>query len=299
MKKILITGCAGMVGYATYNYLKKKNYEILATDIDLNEEWLKSLDIRDNERINILLEEFKPDVIIHLAALTNLEYCELNKKEAYDVNYLGTKNIALACKKLDIPMVHISTAGVFDGEKENYLEEDLPNPINVYGKTKLYGEMYVENSLEKYFIIRPGWMFGSGKKDKKFVSYIMSQLKEGKRNFKVVDDKFGTPTYTKDLIKNIELLINTKNFGKYHMVCLEETNRYEIAEFILEVLKIKNYSIEKVNSEFFKNEFFVQRANSERLINKNLNLKKMNIMRPWKEAMKEYILEDWNHLKEN
>jgi len=296
MNRIFITGCGGMVGYAAYNYLTQKGYEVLATDIDLNEDWLKNLDIRDYDNCLKMISQFKPEIVLHLAALTSLEYCEVHKKEAYDVNYIGTKNIALICKKFDIPMVHISTAGVFDGEKDKYVEEDLPNPINVYGKTKLYGEMFVENILEKYYIIRPGWMFGSGKKDKKFVSYMISQIKEGRKSFKVVNDTFGTPTYTKDLIKNIEHLFNTKHYGKYHMVCKGETNRYEIAKHILSVINVKDAVIDPVDSDFFKKDFFVTRATSERLINKNLDLNGINLMRTWQEAMTEYLMEDWSHL---
>jgi len=293
IKKILITGCGGMLGSSVYPYLKEKEYEVLATDIDLNEPWLSKLDVRDFSGAEKVVKEFGPDIILHLAALTSLEYCEDHPEETYETNFLGTLNIAKITKRLDIPLVYISTAGVFDGKKDKYTEEDYPNPINVYGKSKFYAEIAVENLLSKYFITRAGWMVGGGKKDHKFVSYIVSQAKEGNKKFHVVNDKFGTPTYTKDFAKNLDALFNTNLYGKYHMVCEGEANRVDIARFILETLGLKDYDMEEVSSAFFQEQFPVARARSETLINVNLKSKNLNRMRNWKEAIKEYLESDW------
>ena len=181
IKRIFVTGCGGMVGSSLYPCLKEKGYEAKITDKDVNEDWIEFLDVRNFEEVRRQISEFKPDAVIHLAALTSLEYAEKNLEDAWNTNYLATKNIAEISKELDIPMVYISTAGIFDGMQNEYNEESLPNPINVYGKTKLYGDLAVRHILKKYFIIRPGWMFGGGKKDKKFVSYMMKQIKEGKK----------------------------------------------------------------------------------------------------------------------
>lgn len=298
IKKILITGCGGMLGSSVYPYLKSKGYEVMATDIDLDEDWLSQLDVRNLDEATEVALKFKPDIILHLAALTNLEYCENNKEDAHKTNYLGTRNMALISKKLNIPMVYISTAGVFDGKAERYSEEDFPNPINVYGKTKLYAEIAVQNLLEKYFIVRAGWMVGGGKKDKKFVSYMLSQIKEGRQKFKVVNDTYGTITYTLDFAKNLEKLFNTKHYGLYHMACHGDTTRHEMMKHILTLLGKDPNAIEPVSSEFFKKDFPVQRATSERMVNKNLQSKNMDNMGHWRDSLKHYIENEWAELYE-
>lgn len=291
-KKILVTGCGGMLGSAIYPFFTSKGHDVLATDIDLNENWLKHLDVRDYMQAREISKNFQPEMIIHLAALTNLEECENDLKKSHETNFIGTRNIAEICRERRIPLVYVSTAGVFDGKKEVYTEKDIPNPINVYGKTKFYGEIVVENLLEKYFIVRAGWMVGGGKKDKKFVSYIVSQAKSGNRIFNVVNDKFGVPTYTKDFSNNLEILTNTDFYGLYHMACSGNASRIEIAEHILKTLGINDYKINPVSSDFFKKDFPVPRAASERMINQNLNRKEINYMREWKVCLSEYLKRD-------
>lgn len=293
MKKVFVTGCGGMVGSSLFKVFTEQGYTILATDKDVNEPWLQFLDVRDHGKAYQMIRDFKPDAVIHLAALTSLEYCEKNKEESWDVNYLATRNIAEICHNLNIPLVHISTAGIFDGEKEIYFEEDTPNPINVYGKTKLYGEIAVRNISRKSFIIRPGWMFGGGKKDKKFVSYIINQVIGGNKIFNVVNDKFGTPTYTYDLSRTIEKLINTEHYGVYHVACRGKTNRIEMAKHIIRLLGVDGAKINEVDSSFFKQDFSVPRASSERMVNKNLQEKGLDLMRPWEEAIEHYITTVW------
>ncbi len=298
IKKILITGCGGMLGSPVYPYLKSKGYDVMATDIDLDENWLSHLDVRNLDEATQVATKFKPDIILHLAALTNLEYCENNKEDAHKTNYLGTRNMAIISKKLNIPMVYISTAGVFDGKDERYSEEDFPNPINVYGKTKLYAEIAVQNLLEKYFVVRAGWMVGGGKKDKKFVSYMLSQIKEGRQKFKVVNDTYGTITYTLDFAKNLEKLFNTKHYGLYHMACHGDTTRHEMMKHILTLLEKDTNAIEPVSSEFFKKDFPVQRATSERMVNKKLQSINLDNMGHWKDSLKHYIENEWTELYE-
>ena len=296
IRRILVTGCGGMLGSSVYKHLSAKGYELLATDIDLDEDWLSYLDVREFENAYKIASSFKPDIILHLAALTNLEYCESNPKEAYKTNYLGTKNMAAICKAMEIPLVYISTAGVFDGNSERYSEEDFPNPINVYGKTKLYAEIAVQHLLEKYFIVRAGWMVGGGKKDKKFVSYMLSQIKDGNSKFKVVNDKVGTITYTLDFAKNLEKLFNTKYYGLYHMACHGDTSRYQMMEHMLILLNKDPKSIEPVSSDFFKKDFPVTRANCERMVNNNLKSKNLDFMGNWKDSLQHYLRNEWPDL---
>jgi len=290
MKKIYISGCGGMLGSSAFKNLSKK-YSLLCSDKKPNEEWLSYLDFSDYKKYSSEVEKFNPEILIHLGALTDLEYCEKNKTEAYINNILSVENAVIIAKKLDIPLVYISTAGVFDGSKEFYNDWDEPNPINVYGETKYQGEVIVKNNLNKYYILRAGWMMGGGvKKDKKFISKILFQIQNGQKNLNIVNDKFGTPTYTDDFINNLELLINTEFYGTYNMVCEGLTDRLNVTREIINLLKLnKEVKITTVSSDYFKNEFFASRPLSERLLNTKLNLRSLNKMRNWKICLNEYL----------
>ncbi len=295
-ERILITGCGGMLGNAIHETFSKE-FEVKATDIDLNESWLSFLDVRDYNSIKKIIEDFKPNYIFHLAALTDLEYCETNPEETYKTNTLGTENTAMLAKEFDIPMVYISTAGIFDGKKEVYDDYDLPNPLSHYGRSKYMGELFVQNHLTKYFVCRAGWMMGGGKKDKKFIPKILNQIKEGKNELHAIEDLYGTPTYTYDLAKNLLELIKTKHYGIYNMVCNGgRVSRYDVA---LEMLKILNLTdkvkLNKVYTTFFNKSFFAPRPGSEALINRKLNLRDLNKMRDWKVCLREYLEKDWSH----
>jgi len=293
MKSIYIAGCAGMLGDAFYKQFKKV-YKLKCTDIDINEKWLSFLDFRMFDEYKRDVYEFKPDYLFHLGAFTDLEYCELHPNETYETNTLSVENAVYIANELDIPLLYISTAGIFDGEKEIYDDWDLPNPLGHYARSKYAGEMFVKQNAKRYLICRPGWMMGGGpKKDKKFIQKLMKQIKMGKNELFIVDDKFGTPTYTQDFAKNVKLLLETEFWGLYNMVCGDVTSRLEVAQELLKLLNLqKKIKIKKVSSEFFKKEYFAERPTSERLLNKKLNLRSLNMMRDWKIALKEY-LEDY------
>jgi len=290
MKKILMTGCGGMLGEAFYHHFKEK-FNIYCSDIDLNEEWLNFLDFRDYEKYFQIVKSFSPDYIFHLGAHTDLEYCEKNPDDTYLTNYFSVENATIIANKFDIPLVFISTAGVFDGKKDVYDDWDIPNPLGHYARSKFLSEIYIQQNSKKYLILRAGWMIGGGqKKDKKFVNKIIQQIIEGKKELYVVNDKFGTPTYTKDFAKNVDILLNSKFWGLYNLVCEGESGRLEIAN---EIVKLLNYQdtvkIIEVDSNYFSKDYFVKRPKSEKLINKKLNLRKLNFMRSWKVCLNEYI----------
>lgn len=288
--RILITGCGGMLGEAVYPVFSKI-CAVRATDIDVNTEWLSYLDVRDYQAIEREIVEFKPTIVFHLAALTDLEYCEKNPGEAYKTNAIGTENVVILCKKYNILMVNISTAGIFDGKQDVYNDYDLPHPTSYYGKSKYAAEMFVKSHLEKYFIFRPGWMMGGGpEKDKKFVKKIIDQINSGKKELFVVRDKLGTPTYTCDFAKNMLEVINTSFYGLYNMVCKGECSRYDVAEEILKVLNLqKKITLNEVSSDFFKKEYFAPRPYSEKLLTLKLHLRELYKMRDWKVCLKEYL----------
>ena len=289
-KKIFLSGVGGMLGEAFYQAFSKK-YELKCTDIDVNEDWLEYLDFCDSNRYNFLVEKFSPHYLFHIGAFTDLEFCEKNETETFKTNTDSVKTAVKISNKLNIPLLYISTAGIFDGLKEFYDEEDLPKPMGVYAISKYEAEKFVMQNCKKFLICRAGWMMGGGpKKDKKFVQKILKQIKEGKKELFIVDDKFGTPTYTYDFAKNTEALIDTKNYGLYNMACQGNTSRYEVTEEILKILNLNNsIKLTKVNSDYFSKTFFAKRPNSENLLNKKLNDKGLNLMRPWRETLKEYL----------
>jgi len=157
-KKALVTGANGMLGDALCPFLTRSGFLVFPTDIIVSDNIYK-LDIRDSNAVKRFIQKNKPDIIFHLAAETDVDKCELNKNHAYETNSKATENIATFCKGFDIPLVFISTGAIFNGEKEGgYTELDSPDPINVYGKSKLLAEEKIRSQLSKYYIIRAGWM---------------------------------------------------------------------------------------------------------------------------------------------
>jgi len=289
-QKIFIAGCGGMLGEAFYEQFRNE-YMLKCTDIDLNEQWLSYLDFRDYETYRKEVLDFKPDYLFHLGAFTDLEYCEKNIDETYRTNTLSVENACYIANELNIPLLYISTAGIFDGNKNFYDDWDIPNPLGHYARSKYAGELFVKENVRKHLICRAGWMMGSGpKKDKKFIQKLMKQIKAGKKELFIVNDKDGTPTYTHDFARNVKLLIEKEHWGLYNMVCGGQTSRKEVAEELLRLLsKEKEIKITEVSSDFFKKEYFAQRPPCERLVNKKLDLRGLNIMRDWKVALKEYL----------
>jgi len=287
--KVLILGCGGMLGDAVYRRFSK-SCKVLATDIDLNESWLELLDVRDWGQLEKIGRKFNPDLLINLAALTSLEYCERNPEEAYVTNGLGQENACLLAQKLDIPVVFISTAGIFDGLKEFYHDFDTPNPLSIYGKSKYHGELITLQKCAKSFVFRAGWMMGGGiKKDKKFINKIFKQIKNGQRKLHVVDDKLGTPTYTVDFADSMFRVIESGLFGLYNMVCPGSASRHDVAVEFIKCLGLENtVSVEVVGSDFFKKEYFAPRPHSEKLVDLKLITRKMMFMRDWKVCLAEY-----------
>ena len=289
-KKIYMAGAGGMLGEAFYKVFKK-DFELKCTDIDVNEDWLSYLDFRDHAAYRKDVKKFDPDYLFHLGAFTDLEYCEQNQDETYSTNTLAVENAVFIANEMDIPLLYISTAGIFDGKQDTYDDWDQPNPLGHYARSKYAGEIFVQQNARKYIICRAGWMMGAGpKKDKKFIQKLMSQLKEGKKELMVVDDKLGTPTYTHDFANNVKLLFEKKYWGLYNMVCGGITGRYEVARELVSILGLENeVKVTPVSSDYFKSVYFADRPPSERLVDKKLDLRGLNVMRDWKICLKEYI----------
>jgi dTDP-4-dehydrorhamnose reductase len=294
-KKIYIAGCGGMLGEAFYTVFKK-DYDLLCTDIDVNDDWLRYLDFRDYDAYRKDVEDFKPDYLFHLGAYTDLEYCELNPDDTYATNTMSVENATYIANSMDIPLLYISTAGIFDGAKDLYDDWDRPNPLGHYARSKYAGETFVTQNISQHLVCRAGWMMGGGpSKDKKFIQKIMRQIKDGSKELFIVNDKLGTPTYTHDFAKNVKLLIEKEYWGLYNMVCDGVTGRYEVAIELIRLLNMESIiKVTSVDSNFWSKEYFAERPPSERLIDKKLCLRKVNIMRDWRICLKEYIDEYYN-----
>jgi dTDP-4-dehydrorhamnose reductase len=306
--KTLITGAGGMLGSALVPALVAAGHEVYATDLrgearciglaegaadsDLARlDRLGRLDVRCRADVDAWVERVWPDLVLHLAAETDVDRCEAEPDHAFATNALGTKHVALACQAANLPLVYISTAGVFDGAKdEPYTEYDPASPINVYGASKLEGERYVQTFLQRYYVVRAGWMVGGGDRDHKFVAKILSQLRHGARTVYAVGDRWGTPTYAPDFARCLARLIETDSYGLYHMACLGRGTRYDVARKILEVLGIdREVELVEVESAYFQDSFPAPRPRSEMMRNLLLDLQGLNTMRHWEDTLAEYL----------
>ncbi len=294
ISRILVTGANGAVGSDLIPTLLQKGYKVLATDIDCpsNSPFsMEYMDVRNSRQIQAVFKNFKPQAAIHLAAETDVEYCELNPQHAYETNSQGTKNVSEICAKNNTLLIYISSIGVFDGKKKGtYTEEDHPNPINIYGKSKLEGEKYVEKVLQKYFIVRAGWMIGGKEKDKKFVAKILKLIRRGVKQLYVVTDKKGTPTYTVDLSEVIANLMETDLYGIYHVGMKGNPTRFEIAKRILEKLNRPDIKINPVKSSALAKIYFAPRPDNESQDLSKINSLFPGLIRPWTERLDEYLM---------
>lgn len=287
-KKIYMAGAGGMLGEGFYQKFKD-DYILKSTDKDVNDDWLSFMDFREFEKYKEDVKEFNPNYLFHIGAYTGLEYCEQNIDDTYLTNTVAVENAVLIANELNIPLLYISTAGIFDGKKDTYDEWDIPNPLGHYARSKYMGERFVVENCTRFLVCRAGWMMGGGpKKDKKFIQKLMQQIKGGSKELMVVDDKLGTPTYTHDFAANVKVLIEKEYWGLYNMVCGGITGRFEVAEELVKIIG-KEIKVTPVDSDYFKTEYFAQRPPSERLLDKKLDLRGVNIMRDWKVCLKEYL----------
>ena len=290
MKKIYIAGCGGMLGEAFYEGFRK-DYELKCTDIDVNSSWLTYLDFRDFEAYRKDVIDFKPDYLFHLGAYTDLEFCEQNVDETYRTNTLSVENAVYIANELNIPILYISTAGIFDGQQEVYDDWDVPNPMGIYARSKYMGERFVVENAIRYLVCRAGWMMGGGpKKDKKFIGKLMRQIEDGVTEMFVVNDKNGTPTFTHDFAKSVKVLLQNEYWGLYNMACEGLTSRLEVAEVMLNLLHLENtIKLSPVTSDYYKATYFASRPPSERLENRKLRIRGLNGMRDWQVALADYL----------
>ncbi|MFJ8495601.1 SDR family oxidoreductase [Streptomyces sp. NPDC094038] len=286
--QVLVTGAGGMLGSALLPEFRKMGHSVFASDIRGS---LPRLDVRSRDEIKRAMDDVLPDMVVHLAAETSLEVCETNPGHAWETNTKAVEHIAAATAERGVPLVYVSTAGVFDGTKaEPYEESDLPHPINLYGETKLAGERVVADVCAHHFIVRAGWMVGGGDGDHKFVGMMVRKLLAGERTLHAVGDKYGSPTYAVDFSRCLGALVRTEEYGLYHMVSGGSGRRFDVAEYVVQHFGLADQvDLVEVGSDFFAEDFFAARPRSEAMVNAELERRGLNSMRPWRTALSEYL----------
>jgi dTDP-4-dehydrorhamnose reductase len=279
--KLLITGAEGMIGSNVATVFSEDTWDIRATG-------KKDCDVTSYKAIKEVFWDFKPDYVLHLAAITDLSLAEKDPALAYKVNTLGTQLVAIQAKKYNSFLIYISTGCVFSGDKEEaYTEWDTPSPKNIYGKSKLEGEKEILSILSDYLIIRTAWIMGGGRtKDKKFVGKICRLIENNTKEISAPSDIRGSPTYAKDLLNSIKLLIKDGYIGTFHLTNQGYCSRYEQAKWIVKVLgKEKEIKVKPYRGAL--NSYPIQK--NEMLSNYKWNLLGLPKMRSWQEALKEYL----------
>lgn len=241
--KVLITGANGQLATEFQRYFAKNNhYEVSALS-------RAELDISDLKRVAEAIISYKPDMVLNCAAYNYVDKAEEDSDTAFKVNAEGIKNLSSCCKKKGALLIHFSTDYIFDGKKEDfYTEDDIPNPINSYGKSKLSGERLLAEETDNFLLFRVSWVFGAGRQN---FLYKLSELAKKSRILKIVADQVSVPTYTEDIMKYTMLAIENGMRGVYHMTNSGYASRYEVARYYIERTGLPNIVL-PVSSYFFQ-----------------------------------------------
>lgn len=283
MRKIVITGAKGQLGQELIKCLTDSKYIIFQFGKD-------ELDITNQSQVTTTIETICPDVIIHCAAYTDVDQSEILPEQAFEINAVGSRNIAIATEQVNASLVYISTNYVFDGESNHpYTEDDSPNPLGIYAKSKLLGETYVKELTTNYFIVRTSWLFGGSGKN--FVT-TMQEMAYKKESLSVIHDQIGNPTYAVDLAKQIIKLIDTNKYGVYHISNSGSCSWYEFAKEIFHLSNMDVQVLPITTEEYNALAPRPKRADMEQL---SLKINGFNELRNWKEALNDYIVELKNH----
>lgn len=230
--KFLITGANGQLAKEFIKYFEQRNKNFVALS-------KQELDITDFNKVLESVKEIKPDVIINCAAYNLVDNAEIDDAVALKVNFEGVKNLAIVCRDKNIFLVYFSTDYVFDGEKEGlYIEEDVPNPINKYGRSKLLGENFIKENLEKYLIFRTSWLYGKGKQN---FLYKLIQWAKNQQYLRIACDEFSVPTSTKTVVEVTVKAVEKGLYGLYHLVNSGYASRYELAKKFFEIKRINKF----------------------------------------------------------
>lgn len=275
--KVLVTGAKGQLGYDVINRLKESNLEYLGVDID-------TMDLFNEDQVKKIIVEYDPDVVIHCAAFTAVDKAEGEREICYRTNVLGTRYVSEACKEIDAKMVYISTDYVFNGEGIKPFEvTDKPAPINYYGQTKYEGELEVQKCLDKHFIVRISWVFGTNG-----INFVKTMLRLGKEKgeVSVVSDQIGSPTYTYDLAKLLVEIIQTNKYGIYHATNEGYCSWYELTCKIYKVAGV-NAKVYSILSEDYPTK--AKRPKNSRMSKRRLTKEGFNNLPKWEDAITKFV----------
>jgi dTDP-4-dehydrorhamnose reductase len=275
--KILILGASGMLGKDLSGILSARN-EVVEKDIG-------DLDIADAKEVHEAIGNIRPQVVINAAAYTDVDGCESNHKLAFSVNAEGAGNVARGCASAGVKMVHFSTDYVFDGSsRAPYREEDTPNPLSVYGESKLRGERLIQEVLKDHLIIRTEWLYG--RNGKNFVDTILKQASQQKE-LRVVDDQWGAPTFTKDLAKAVEVLLLHPITGIIHVTNSGSCTWFQLAKKILDIKKLTHIQARPITSKDLNRP--ARRPENSVLDCSKFERISGQKMRLWEQALDEYL----------
>ena len=285
-----VAGAGGMLGEAMVATCRDRGSDVRATDLVPRSDWLGLVDVADEAAFHSDVAAFAPDLLINLAAHTDLEWCEANPEAAHASNADGAVHAGRIALELGIPLVQISTAGIFGGEQAVYGDADEPCPLTVYATTKLAGERWVAEHVPDSLVLRAGWMMGGGPSlDKKFVNKVYQQIIAGARTVYAVTDLHGSPTFTRDFAEGLWAVAGSGTTGVFNQVSHGGASRYEVAcAFVEEIGLGETVEVLPVTSDHFAEEYFATRPASEQLANTGLAELGLDSMRPWRAALAEY-----------
>jgi len=285
MGRILVIGAKGMLGrdlvrivHSRFRGDRRSSWEILEWDID-------EIDIREEKKTVTKIESFRPEIVINVAGYTDVDGCESNEEEAFAINAEGMKHVALGALRCRAEVVYLSTDYVFDGKKAKpYLEDDPPNPLNVYGRSKLKGEQYAQEVVKNALIIRTQWLYG--RHGKNFVASVLRQAKE-KKVLSIVNDQIGSPTYTVDLSEAISVLLQCDAHGIFHVANSDLCTWYTFSQAILKLSGMEGVKVIPISSKELGQP-------ATRPSYSVLNCQKLKqvtgmTLRPWSEALKDFL----------
>ncbi len=271
-----------MLGIDLVEYLKENTHCSLMP-LTINE-----MDITNRGRVIQILAKNRPDVVIHCAGYTEVDKAERNPQPAFSINAAGTQNLAMVCKEIGAEMIYISTDYVFDGTKSTpYVETDTTNPLNVYGASKLRGERLLQEQLRRFKIVRTAWLHGIHCPFRKnFIEAILSHAESSKEPLKVVNDQYGTPTFTIDLSKAIAALMDVTETGIFHATNEGSCNWYEFAVAVAEEFGLEDAAIIPIPSSEWK--FKTPRPKNSMLENQHLKSIGLPPLQHWRDGLAEY-----------
>ena len=277
--RVLVTGANGMLGTALLPRLAAE-HEVVGVDF-------LDFDISQEAAVQKAFRDLRPEFVFHLAAFTDVDGCEANPQKAEQVNALGTRNVARACAEIGAVLLYVSTDYVFDGSMERpYREDDAPNPISVYGQSKLGGEQHVQSLLARHFVVRSSWLYGP--RGKNFVATILKVAQE-RDELRVVSDQRGSPTYTEHLAVKLAQMVQVQSYGIYHVTGAGNCSWFEFAQAILELGGLERVHVVPISTQ--ESGRRARRPANSVLENRRLVESHLGALPHWKEGLAHYLEE--------